>query len=349
MRPQDEARGHGIPSVRFSTEGLRPREQFAAYREDAIGFAELLQPEPGAGCLAGYDAWMLGPMVVKVTDSPALDQRRTPAMARRDGLDHWLLTLPRRSELALDQDGQRMRVNGARPALLSCDRPYQIQRRTAEEGWVMVFVTRDAVPGLALPRGMDGVQALATPMGQLLTAHLRQTAKHLPSLTGEQVPALREATLALLRATLAPTADHLAEARSHAEAALRERLRGIIRARLGTVTFTPDRLCQEAGMSRTRLYRLFEPFGGVAAAIQAERLAQARRLLEAPEERRSIQQIGEAVGFYDASVFSRAFRRRYGAAPRDVREAALCGRPIAVAAPLAAARGFLDMVARMEA
>lgn len=89
--------------------------------------------------------------------------------------------------------------------------------------------------------------------------------------------------------------------------------------------------------------------GGVAAAIQAERRAQARRLLAAPEGRRSIQQIGEAAGFHDASVFSRAFLRRHGAAPRDVRAAALGGRPIAVAAPPAAARGCLDMVARLEA
>lgn len=346
MKAQDAA---AIPGLTFSTRHLPVRDQFEAYRADAIRFAELIQPDGVMGCAAEYGTWLLGPLVVKLTDSPPLGQRRTPAMARRDGLDHWLFTMPRRSELALDLDGQQVKVTSARPALLSCDRPFQIERLTAEQGWLIVFVTRDAVPGLGLPHGMDGMEALATPMGQLLTVYLRQMAQRLPALTAADAPALRDATLALLRATLAPTADHRAEARPHAEAALRARLRAMIRARLGTVTLTPERLCRDAGISRTGLYRLFEPLGGVAAAIQAERLAQARRLLEAPGERRSIQQIGEAVGFYDPSVFSRAFRRRYGAAPRDVREAALCGRPIAVAPPPAAARGFLDMVARMEA
>ncbi len=47
------------------------------------------------------------------------------------------------------------------------------------------------------------------------------------------------------------------------------------------------------------------------------RLDAARRLLQQTE--RSLMEIAVACGFASASAFSRAFRRRYGRSPRDVR------------------------------
>lgn len=337
-----------LPCVSFTTSHLPAAQQFEAYRADAIGFAELIEREPGAGCRASYTAWSLGPVVIKQTSSPALDQRRTPAMARRDGLDHWLVSLPVRSPQRIALGGASLDLSAARPMLLSCSESYEMQRPGAEDDWVIAFVARDAVRGLNLPGGLDGVQVLATPMGRLLVSFLRGMAARLPEMTAAQAPGLRDATLALLRATLAPSADNLAAIRPQTEAMMRERVRALIRTRLGAVTLTPNRLCREAGTSRSALYRLFEPLGGVAATIQMERLAEARRRLEDPGEGCSIQQIAEAVGFCDASVFSRAFRRRYGAAPGEVRKAAQLGLPPVAAMPRTAARGFLDMVARLE-
>lgn len=349
MQEAQQDRVAPIPSLRFSTEALDPKDQFEAYRADALGFAELVQPQPGAACPASYTCWSLGSVVVKVTDAPPLDQRRTPEMARRDGLDHWLITLPRHSELTMDLGGRRKAITAARPALISCHEPYRIQRRAAEKGWLIFFVARDALPGVELPDGMEGDEALASPMGRLFVGYLRQMAEGLPGFSADQAPALREATIQLMRATLAPGLDHRMAARPPMEGVLRERARRMIRERLASATLTPERLCRELGISRSTLYRLFEPSGGVAAAIQAERLAEARRLLEDGRERRSIHRIAEAVGFYDPSVFSRAFRRRFGESPRALREAALAGRPVPAAAAPAAPRGFLDLVARMGA
>lgn len=335
--------------MRFSTADLPPHQQFEAYRADGIGFAELVQPEPGAPCPAEYTAWSLGPMVVKRTDAPALDKRRTRAKARRDGMDHWLLSLPGEGPLAIETEGRRMAASAARPVLLSARQPYAIACQGEDRGRITLFVARDAVPGLDLPHGLDGCQVMATPMGRLLTQHVRRLADELPDGSAGQAPALCQSTLALLRATLAPSPDNQAAARPHTEAALRARVRAMIRARLGSAMLSADRLSAAAGISRSTLYRLFEPLGGVAAVIQAERLAQARRLLEDPREHRSIQQIALAVGFFDASVFSRAFRRAHHASPRQVREASLAGKPLAGMALGLAPRRLSDVLARMEA
>jgi AraC-like DNA-binding protein len=337
-----------LPSVSFTTQGLPVAQRFEAYRADAIRFAELIQREAWADSSASYTAWSLGSIVMKRTSSPPLDQRRTPAMVRRDGLDHWLLNIPVRSAQRVVIDGTTQHVSAARPILMSCDQPFAVERPGAEEDWLVAFVTRDALPGLGLPGGVDGVQALTTPMGQLLVAFLRDMAACLPNMTLADVPHLTDATLTLLRGTLAPGADNLKAARPHAEAVLRKRVCAIIRARLGSAILTPERLCRDAGLSRSALYRLFEPLGGVAKAIKAERLAEARRRLEDSGERRSIQQIADSVGYCDASVFSRAFRRRYGATASEVREAATFGIPLAMTAPRTTAGGFLDMVSRLE-
>ena len=96
-----------------------------------------------------------------------------------------------------------------------------------------------------------------------------------------------------------------------------------IRQNLRSPTLTPKRICRLVGMSRSQLYRLFEPMGGVARYIQAERLREAHRALANPDNLRDIHEVAEDLGFFDASAFSRIFRREYGCTPSEVRSAAL--------------------------
>ena len=70
---------------------------------------------------------------------------------------------------------------------------------------------------------------------------------------------------------------------------------------------------------------MFEPSGGVARHIQAERLREAHRALADPDNQRDIHAVAEDLGFYDASTFSRTFRREYGCTPSEVRATALAG------------------------
>jgi AraC-like DNA-binding protein len=107
------------------------------------------------------------------------------------------------------------------------------------------------------------------------------------------------------------------------------RVRSLIRQQLRSAMLRPERLCRLAGVSRSQLYRLFEPLGGVARYIQAERLRAACRALADPMDARDIAAIAEDVGFFDHSSFSRVFRREYGCSPRDFRVAALAGQAVA--------------------
>ena len=90
------------------------------------------------------------------------------------------------------------------------------------------------------------------------------------------------------------------------------------------------------GISRSRLYRLFEPYGGVNHYIQHRRLLHAYAALADPNDHRRILDIAEERGFDDAAEFSRAFRREFGYSPSEVRAASKAGRPTQTRTDLAA-------------
>jgi AraC-like DNA-binding protein len=90
----------------------------------------------------------------------------------------------------------------------------------------------------------------------------------------------------------------------------------------------PELLIRLFHISRATLYRLFEDEGGVAAYILSRRLDRCRAILGASTGRDpSISELAFNHGFVSVAHFSRAFRRRFGIAPRDGRGVDLTPSP----------------------
>jgi AraC-like DNA-binding protein len=196
---------------------------------------------------------------------------------------------------------------------------------------------------------MDAARLRPVPgaLGDLLHDYLEILSRQLPLVTAAEAPRLAETTRAVLAALLAPPPDHPHAAAPPLRETQLQRVRLLVREHLGSATLGPARLCRLAGMSRSQLYRLFEPVGGVAAHIQSERLRMARQALADPADRRGIAQIAEAVGLFDGSSFSRMFRRAHGCSPREMRALALANPaclPAPARAPARAARTISDLL-----
>lgn len=97
-----------------------------------------------------------------------------------------------------------------------------------------------------------------------------------------------------------------------------------IRATLGQHGLTLTALAARHRVSPRYVQALFESDGATFSQyLLGERLARAYQLLSDPLQMgRNISAIAYAAGFGDLSYFNRAFRRRYGATPSDVRMAA---------------------------
>jgi AraC-like DNA-binding protein len=92
-------------------------------------------------------------------------------------------------------------------------------------------------------------------------------------------------------------------------------------ANLGDPGLSVASICRRFAISPRLLHRLFEgqeqTFARTVCTMRLERCA---RLLADPLDRSTITDIALRHGFTDSASFSRAFRRNFGIAPRDMRE-----------------------------
>ncbi|WP_206608721.1 helix-turn-helix domain-containing protein, partial [Mycobacterium tuberculosis] len=69
---------------------------------------------------------------------------------------------------------------------------------------------------------------------------------------------------------------------------------------------TPEKICRDVGLSRARLYQLFEADGGIMRQIRRRRLRHAHQMLSDPQRRHvRIAEIAWTHGFSDEKYFYR--------------------------------------------
>lgn len=317
-----------VPAMTVSTAGLPRAQQYEAWQDLGMPYLEM-KPRaatPPESFEATGTARRFGPLLLYRVRLDGLDQHRSAAQIRRDGLDHWVVAICRSGyHHHHQQGGEGFVMTPGTPYLLSLAQPFQARRDGGTVEWLSLFVPRDATPHLnaaleaAQGRPIDGA------LGRILADHVMALDEHLDAVPEADAPRLAMATLGLLAAALT---EREAEAdRPQLDQCRLMRVKALIRQHLGSATLSPGRLAAMAGMSRSQLYRVFEPLGGVAGFIQRERLCFAYGLLAQPAPA-PIGRIAEQAGFFEPSSFSRAFRHAFGVTPRDVRAAALSGAPL---------------------
>ena len=112
--------------------------------------------------------------------------------------------------------------------------------------------------------------------------------------------------------------NHLALSQARADRASPIKLAlSIVDEMLDDTELTSTMLAQRLGMSRSALYRVFEPLGGVENAIRRRRLDRAMRTILTGHngDKRAV-----TTGFKSEEHFARAFQARFGARPSRYRE-----------------------------
>jgi AraC-like DNA-binding protein len=128
----------------------------------------------------------------------------------------------------------------------------------------------------------------------------------------------------LVALTLGATREAADEARQGGvRAAHLSRAKAYIEENSSDASLSIGTVARRLGVTPRYLQKLFESDGGTfSACLLGQRLGCAYRALTSPEcESRQISALAYEVGFGDLSYFNRCFRQRYGATPRDVRDA----------------------------
>lgn len=334
--------GGTIPHFEFSTEGLAKVDQFDAWRHNFAPMLDLTPTGDAPDVMAGRQViWDLGCLAFTSIRTDALHFASLPGHVRRDALDHWMLTSFLDGE-ANTIAGQRSFSGGAGAVQLhSLGRPFD--GRVTDSDMLMMLIPRDFFQDHAGTLSLAEFSTFSGGMGSLLADFIAGLARRLPTLGVDDLPGVAAATRAMILACINPSPDHLEQARAPMSNILLERARQIINANLCNPSLDNDMLCRALGISRTRLYRLFEPSGGVMRYILHRRLLDAHSRLADPTETRRIFEIAEQRGFNDGAEFSRAFRREFGYSPSEVRSRGLGAIPARPVADLAS----LDPVERL--
>lgn len=321
--PRDEAtpvRPPALEPLVFSTRSLALEDQFPAWQVYMAPLADVRLPDDKSlrdGFLAQHVAWNLGRMIIVQQDTPAHSYVRSAAKLRSSSIDHWCIVLRRRGLSWTEVDGRVVESQPGAVELRSLGFPFR--GRATDSECLCLYLPRDLFADVLARFDARNNSVLSGNFATLLADYIKAVEARLRSLSVEDLPQVVQATRDMIVAALGSPADHKADLEQLRGVALMERARRYIQSHLDAPDLGPEKICRALGVSRSRLYQLFEPGGGVVHYIQRRRLLAAHVALSDHVDIRRIIDIAEAVGFSSSANFSRAFSKEFGYSPREAR------------------------------
>lgn len=330
-----------LPSTVFSTEPLQGEERFEAWRQSISVVFDVapLNPQDASAFDASVQATHLGMVLLGDLRFSGQQFSRQRSKVARDGMDHYLVQWYREGGFVGHRDdGQDIEVRAGDITVLDLSRTLRTFAKPSQVTTMIVpRVLAEEAFGHRAPDLHGTVLRAESALGGLFSDHLSSLQRRLPSIDLEDAPHVARASVQMLAACVRPNADTIAQARDVMEGVTLDRVQQYIARHLGGA-ITPEGLCSHFGLSRSQLYRLFEPLGGVANYVQQRRLLQAFHTLVNPASRRlRVAEVAARMGFASNAHFSRAFRVAFGVSPTDARAMALGS---AASAGLARPSGF---------
>ncbi len=285
---------------------------------------------------AEVEGYRFGRMNVFERNVTGVEHSRDPVRVRRDGFDHFTLQLLRGgSFLGGGPDGQRRLAPGD-IILFDLTRPQRSRFDAART--VTVSLPRDLVERAAPEARRFHGQVLPEAVSGLLGDLMGSLARRAAAVTTQTAESTARALTELLAGALGQVRPGDEAAGAILADLRRRRAEAFIEARLHEPSLDADAVARGAALSRSALYRLFEPTGGVAQHIRTRRLERLGAALRNPVETRSISTLTFGHGFASESHCSRAFRATFGLPPGRYRAEMRHPRSSASSAPLPGAR-----------
>ncbi len=265
---------------------------------------------------ADVTMWRMSELIVgAATFGPTQTRMRRERNIQSDQLDHYRLLLLHGGEFHCDAAGRRVSLAPGRFLITDMALPEESESACSSS---VLYIPRDTLDA-ALPQPMR-LHGLSpdNACGHLLSDHLAALLHGLPDTAPQELPALSAATVGLVAASLAPTVIDPLTTGVAVDGALLRRARRHIEDHLADTELAAAHLCKLLRVSRSTLYRLFEPLGGVSQYIKERRLARVHQILAQSCDRQPIARLAEDHGFKSAAHFSKAFRAQFGYSPREV-------------------------------
>jgi AraC-like DNA-binding protein len=256
-------------------------------------------------------------MQTRVFSRAQLVQRRGEEI-RRNPVEFCFANFQLEGSCVVRQDGQETLVSPGDFSIVDSTRPYFLDFR---DDWrVLSFripreqlVSRLAAPYKSTARRVDG----STGMGLVASRFARSLEQVDASMDNTAQDGLSAALNSIIAVALGATLQAQERDRLPVRDAFRLAVETYIRDHLAEPSLGPDMLALRFKVSRRTLYGLFEEaplsVGGLIRELRLQ--CSARDLRSTPHP--GVLAVALRWGFSDASHFSRLFKRRFGACPRE--------------------------------
>ena len=313
----------------FSTEKLAPQDKYAAWQESISVLCDVA-PKNNENLdtfEAQLESYMIGPIMAtrcKTKEQTFALDRKTIA---RIGMDHIMVQYYEHGGNIFTANGRSIRSAPGDIQVIDITQEMKIQSFASSSSIGfhvnhLFFIARKKLEAL-VPHieALNGCIIPAdTPLNLILRNHLQSLWQTTPMLNQHDAEAIVKPTIELIGAALGQTRDVVDSVRATLNEATLMTVRNIIDQNIGNLQLNPGFIASRVGLSRTALFRLCKPVGGVSTLIRNRRLLLARRLLSSQCSNKSIKAVAYKLGFDSQSSFGRAFKQKYGFSPSDVRD-----------------------------
>lgn len=303
-------------TIVWGTEGLEPDSGFDYWRETvcrAVLNVATEAPGPQETFHASIVGRSFGEVRIASFRSTRHEVVRTPRHVAQ-GDDSVLISLQERGECRLSQGDERLLLQPGEIGLVDGARPFRLSFSEDVRRVVAVLPRRTLLLKAPwLVRGRPHRIALTSRFLSLARRHLLELARH-----GE---VMDEMSASLLTDNLCNLIGLSSDADGPRPDRLHEAILAFCRGRLGDETLSPGVVAAHFNISLRTLHARFAASGqSFGRWLLATRLEESRRaLLDPRRAAEGIASIAYSVGFNDLSAFNRAFRNRFGVAPRQRR------------------------------
>jgi AraC-like DNA-binding protein len=308
----------GLSCFNFSTDAFDRSDQFEEWRKSFNPVMLFKSDRSNERGFSGHQRiWDIGSLALVHVSTEALTFSSPAYDARRAQLDLWAVTIVLSGSVSMESATGHLCLRSGDWTIWSPTSKFA--GKTSDAELMMLFIPSGFSPQVAQRLAAHEMKPASTGLTALLGDYLMNLANRITEFSPADAARLVSATRDTIIACLPPPASAL-DTRLQARAELAIiRARELIKIRMSDPKLNARYLQHELGLSRTVLYKLFEPFGGVQHFIQHCRLKSAYAALADPCNTQMIANIRQERGFDNCSEFSRSFRREFGVSPKGVR------------------------------
>ncbi|HBT41521.1 MAG TPA: AraC family transcriptional regulator [Rhodospirillaceae bacterium] len=308
-----------VDIAHFDTNFFDSKDRFEAWNENMGVLFDLLAPDgsvPKHDMTAQIDVCNLGDAVFGVTRAQSQFFSRDERRVARDGMDHILVQVFLEGGGVASSDD---RINPGDMLIIDLDQPHEMLNTDFAN--LTMVLPRELHPHLSGLLAEFHGRRLGpdNPMVPFVAEHMCSLWKHVPEMDMGHAGIALKGTLGLLETWLTHESKLTEDVSPEVSLAVGKSIFRYIDQNLGE-QLSPELLARTFRISRSQLYRIFAPHGGVSRYIQERRLRRSLHMLSnAVHNGMSIGAIGFACGFSSESQFSKSSKNRYRISPSEAR------------------------------